>query len=233
MSPVPIRVVIADDDIWLLRDFRELLELEPDIEVVGVALDGAAAVDLCAGLLPDVVVMDVRMPVMNGIDATAALRQGRPDTCRVLVVTTFDLDDYVLGAVRAGASGFLLKDQAVEQLAAGIRTIARGDAIVAPRATARLLAELIEPTSPAPTGRSTLTDRELDIVRLIARGMTNEDIATEAFISRATVKTHVSSILSKLALTSRVQIVMWAYENGWADAAPDGMNLDFPSDRGG
>ncbi|MBC8091210.1 MAG: response regulator [Pseudonocardia sp.] len=182
----------------------------------------AAAVAACARLVPDVVVMDVRMPVMNGIDATRHLRRVHRERCRVLVVTTFDLDDYVLGAVRAGAAGFLLKDQAPDQLAAAVRTIAAGDAIVSPRATARLLREFVEPTVTGPADPAGLTARETDLVRLMARGLSNDELAAAAHISRATVKTHVSNVLAKLGLTSRIQVVVWAFEHGLAGPGPRG-----------
>jgi len=211
-----IRTVVVDDDARVRRDLATLLELEADIAVVAVAADGAAAVDVCDRLTPDVVVMDVRMPVMDGIEATRLLRRRHRARCRVLVLTTFDLDDYVLGAVRAGASGFLLKDQAPDHLAAAVRTIAAGDGIVAPRATARLLQEFVQPTLADQRSPDGLTDREVDLVRLMARGLSNTEIAAEAYISRATVKTHVSNILGKLNLTSRIQIVVWAYEHGLA-----------------
>jgi DNA-binding NarL/FixJ family response regulator len=213
----PIRVVVADDDVRVREDFRSLLEFEDDIVVIGTVNDGANAVSFCNRETPDVVVMDVRMPVMNGIDATRLLREVHDAVCRVLVVTTFDLDDYVLGAIRAGASGFLLKDQAPDQLADAVRTVAAGDAIVAPRATARLLAELVgQPERRARLRPADLTDRGLGIIQLMATGLSNEDISVRAGVSRSTVKTHVSNILPKLGLTSRIQIVVWAYENGWA-----------------
>jgi len=217
-----IRAVVADDDARVRHDFRAILELEEDIEVVAVAAEGAAAVDVCDRLEPDVVVMDVRMPVMNGIEATRCLRRQHADRCRVLVVTTFDLDDYVLGAVRAGASGFLLKDQAPDHLAVALRTIAAGEGIVSPRATARLLQEFVPPTGAGGAIPGGLTARELDLVRLMARGLSNEELAAAAYISRATVKSHVSHILTKLALTSRIQIVVWAYEHGLAGSPSQG-----------
>lgn len=219
MTP-PISVAVVDDDSRVRHDFRRLLELEPDIDVVGVINDGATAVDFCHRIDPDVVVMDVRMPAMNGIDATKAIRATHDATCRVLVVTTFDLDDYVLGAIHAGASGFMLKDRAPEQLAAAVRTVAAGDAILAPRATARLLAELVGLRRPDRTRPTGLTDRELEIITLMATGLANDEIASAASISRATVKTHVSNILTKLGLNNRIQIVVWAYETG--HAAPRG-----------
>lgn len=209
-----IRTVVVDDDARVRHDFTALLGLEPDIAVVADAADGAAAVDVCARLLPDVVVMDVRMPTMNGIEATRVLRRRHRERCRVLVVTTFDLDDYVLGAVRAGAGGFLLKDQAPELLAPAVRTIASGEGIVSPRATARLLQEFVAPDRAGRGAPGGLTGRELDLVALMARGLSNEEIAVRARISRATVKSHVSNILAKLELSSRLQVVVWAYEHG-------------------
>ena len=211
----PIRVVVADDDVRVRRDFRALLELESDIEVLAVVPDGSAAVEICSRLHPDVVVMDVRMPSVDGIEATRLLRSSGLPT-RVLVVTTFDLDQYVMAAVRAGASGFLVKDQAPERLAEAVRIVASGDAVVSPRATARLLQEFVDPAPTSGDSGGRLTAREEEVVRLMARGLSNDDIAMEALISRATVKTHVSSILSKLGLSSRIQIVVWAYEHGFA-----------------
>jgi DNA-binding NarL/FixJ family response regulator len=211
-----LRVVVVDDDARVRDDFRELLELEDDIEVIGVVADGATAVEFCQRTTPDVVIVDVRMPVMNGIDATTHIRSNvrHGSTCRVLVVTTFDLDNYVLGAIHAGASGFLLKDQAPDQLVSAVRIIAAGDAVVAPRATARLISELVERPTRRPTPPPGLTGRELEIIAMMSTGLSNEDIASMARISRATVKTHVSNILAKLGLTSRIQIVVWAYQHG-------------------
>ena len=211
---VPLRVVVADDDPRIRGDFAALLELEPDLTVVGTAADGTAVVDLCARLVPHVVVMDVRMPGRDGIAATRALRRRHRDRCRVLVVTTFDLDDYVLGAVRAGAAGFLLKDQAPDLLADAVRTVAAGDGVVSPRATARLLRELVAPGLAEGRAPGGLTEREAHVVALVARGLRNDEIAAQARISRATVKTHVSNVLAKLGLSSRLQIVVWAYEQG-------------------
>lgn len=211
-----LRVLIADDDPRVQHDFAALVELEPDLTVVGVAVNGEEAVERAMRLLPHVVIMDVRMPVMNGIEATRVLRRRHNDRCRVLVVTTFDLDAYVLGAVRAGASGFLLKDQAPDLLARAVRTVAAGEGVVSPRATARLLRELIDPhlgTSTRPAG---LTEREVQVVALMARGLSNEQIAERASITRATVKTHVSNVLAKLGLSSRLQVVVWASQHGLA-----------------
>jgi DNA-binding NarL/FixJ family response regulator len=211
-----LRVVVVDDDARIRADFRSILELEVGIEVVGVASDGVMGVELCERLQPDVVVMDVRMPEMNGIDATARLRRHNPTTCRVLVVTTFDLDEYVLGAARAGASGFLLKDQAPDDLAEAVRTAARGEAMVSPRATARLLAEFVPRASVKSAAVAALTEREQQVVQWMAQGLSNDEIAAAAFVSLGTVKTHVSNVLTKLALSSRLQVVVWAYENGLA-----------------
>ncbi len=210
----PITVVLADDDPRVREDFAALLLLEPDIDVLALACDGREAVHECSRHRPDVAIIDVRMPVMNGIEATRRIGDATDQRSRVLVVTTFDLDEYVFGSVRAGAAGFLLKDRAPEDLAPAVRVVAAGDGIVSPRATRRLLSAFAAPrTAVAPT---VLTEREIDVVRLLAKGLSNEDIADRARISRATVKTHVSSVLAKLGLTSRLQIVVWAFENGVA-----------------
>lgn len=215
LGPV-LRVVVADDDARVREDFTTLLDLEPDIAVVGAVADGAEAVDVAARLQPHVVVMDVRMPGRDGIEATRALRRRHQERCRVLVVTTFDFDEYVLGAVRAGAAGFLLKDQAPGLLAPAVRTVAAGEGVVSPRATARLLRELVAPHLSDDRPPAGLTEREADMVRLMARGLSNDEIAQRARITRATVKTHVSNVLAKLGLTSRLQVVVWAYEHGLA-----------------
>jgi DNA-binding NarL/FixJ family response regulator len=207
-----IRVLIADDDERVRRTFTALLELEKDITVVATVNDGEMAVEVANRLQPDVIVMDIRMPRLDGIGATTKLRVDNPSWGRILVVTTFDLDEYVLGAARAGAAGFLLKDQAPEELAKAVRLVALGEAIVSPRATARLLQEFVRPVA-NDAALKLLTDRELDVVRLMAKGLSNDDIAREAFISLGTVKTHVSNILAKLQLQSRIQIVVWAYEH--------------------
>jgi DNA-binding NarL/FixJ family response regulator len=208
---VSLRILVADDDERVRRSFAALLELESDMDVVATVNDGQSAVDVAQRLMPDVVVMDIRMPRLDGIEATRQIRAANPSWGKILVVTTFDLDEYVLGAARAGAAGFLLKDQAAEELARAVRVIASGEAIVSPRATARLLQEFVQPVA-SPIAAGLLTEREIDIVRLMARGLSNDDIAGEAFISLGTVKTHVSSILTKLQLQSRIQIVVWAYE---------------------
>lgn len=214
MNAGPTTVVIADDDPRIRHDFSTILGLEDDLEVVGAVADGAAAIECCRRLMPHVVVMDVRMPVMDGIEATRHIRNLSGDPCRILSVTTFDLDDYVLGTIRAGASGFLLKDQAPHLLAPAVRTVTRGDGIVSPRATARLLQELVRPAFDSARPAVGLTAREEEVVRLLARGLTNEEIAARAFISKATVKSHVSHILVKLGLSTRLEVVVWAYERG-------------------
>lgn len=207
-----VRVLIADDDARVQQDFQTIIDLESDMDVVGVTGDGVTTVEACRLHHPDVVVMDVRMPRLDGIAATRLVKSDPDLTCNVLVMTTFDLDDYVLGAIRAGASGFMLKDQATELLAPAVRTVAAGDGIVSPRATALLLRQF------APRRQSSadslLTRREREVIALLARGCTNEEIAAAAFITLATVKTHVSSILSKLNVKNRIQIAVWAYEHG-------------------
>jgi DNA-binding NarL/FixJ family response regulator len=210
-----LRVLLADDDASVRNDLRRLLELEPDIEVVAVCHDGQHAVDQCAYLLPDVAVLDIRMPVLDGISATIKIRN-RSSELSVLILTTFDIDEYVLGAIRAGAAGFLLKDQAPEQLAEAVRTVARGEAILAPRATARLIEEFTKPRQKPAERNATidsLTSREVDVLALIAQGLANETIANALQVSVPTVKTHVSNLLAKLQLQNRVQAVIWAYEN--------------------
>jgi DNA-binding NarL/FixJ family response regulator len=212
-----IRVVLADDDLSVRSDLRRLLELEDDMEVVAVAHDGSDAVQQCMQYMPDVVVLDVRMPILDGISAARLLRattDGRTTLPAVLILTTFDLDEYVLGAVRAGAAGFLLKDQAPEQLADAIRTVARGDAILAPRATARLLEELTRPTAIEPPELQDLTRRERDVFDRVVLGRSNTEIADELVVSLATVKTHMSNLLTKLSLDNRLHVVVWAYERG-------------------
>jgi DNA-binding NarL/FixJ family response regulator len=208
-----IRVLIADDDVSIRVDLRRLLELEDDIKVVGTSHDGGHAVDQARQLLPDVVVMDVRMPELDGIAATRAIVATNKN-CRVLILTTFDLDEYVVGAIHAGAAGFLLKEQAPDVLADAIRTVHRGDAVLAPGATARLFAELAAPTRHEPPKLDFLTRREQEILGLVAEGRSNEDIASQLVVSLATVKTHVSNLLTKLGLSNRVQVVAWAYEQG-------------------
>lgn len=209
-----IRVLIADDQAMVRSGLRLILETEDDIVVVAEADNGEEAVRLAGRERPDVVLMDVRMPVMDGLEATRQVTTRHPGT-RVIVLTTFDLDDYVYGALRAGASGFLLKDAEGDQLVEAIRVIASGDAIIAPSVTRRLIAEFAERPQAGPvTGLEELTDRELDVIRLVARGLSNSEIAEDLYVSETTVKTHVSHILSKLQLRDRVQAVVFAYESG-------------------
>jgi DNA-binding NarL/FixJ family response regulator len=216
-----IRVLLADDQALLRTGFRMILQAQPDLDVVGEAVDGADAVRQVARLGPDVVLMDVRMPVMDGIAATAEITAA--GSARVLVLTTFDLDEYAFAALRAGASGFLLKDVPPDVLAAGIRAVAAGDAVVSPRITRQLLdrfsAQLPDPAAPAaaPSPAVTLlTDREREVFAEVARGLTNAEIAARLHLSEATVKTHLTRVLAKLGLRDRVQIVIHAYEHGLA-----------------
>jgi DNA-binding NarL/FixJ family response regulator len=213
-----ITVVLADDHSLIRKGFRLILDAEPDIEVIGEAADGNEAVSVCAGLRPDLVLMDIRMPGRDGIEATRAIVDaGLPS--KVLILTTFDLDDYVYAALRAGASGFLLKDTQPDDLVAAIRTIASGDGVLAPGATKRLISQFAAQHAAQPGGpaasqiRETLTGRELEVLALIAAGMSNSEIAAELHLSTGTVKVHVGRILTKLSLRDRVQAVVLAYES--------------------
>lgn len=211
-----IRVVVADDMALVRGGMKMILEADPGIRVVGEAADGADAVEQIIRTGPDVAVMDIRMPGTDGIEATRRLQQRMP-AVRVLVVTTFHLDEYVHEALRAGAAGFLLKDTAPDSLVDAVRTVASGDALLSPAVTRQLIEHYVQrPTPDAElTGRfAELTPRELDVTRLVARGMTNAEIAGELFLGEGTVKTHVTAILSKLALRNRTQIVVAAYESG-------------------
>jgi DNA-binding NarL/FixJ family response regulator len=213
-----ITVALADDHALIRKGFRLILDAEPDIEVVGEAADGNEALSMCAELRPDVVLMDIRMPARDGIEATRDLvNAGLPS--KVLILTTFDLDDYVYAGLRAGASGFLLKDTQPDDLVAAIRTIASGDGVLAPGATRRLISRFAAQQAAQPDGRAasrireTLTARELDVLTLIAAGMSNSEIAAELHLSAGTVKVHVGRILTKLCLRDRVQAVVLAYES--------------------
>jgi DNA-binding NarL/FixJ family response regulator len=213
---VTIRVLIADDQELVRAGFGAILAKQPDIEVVGEAADGAAAVTLTERLHPDVVLMDVRMPNVDGIEATRRLA-ALGSASRVLMLTTFDLDEHVYEAMRAGASGFLLKDVPREELASAVRTVARGDALLAPAITRRLVEDFVR--RPPPTGArnerfAELTARELEVLTLIARGRSNSEIAGELYLSEATVKTHITRVLQKLGVRDRVQSVIVAYEHG-------------------
>jgi DNA-binding NarL/FixJ family response regulator len=210
-----IRVLIADDQALMRGGFRMILDAEEDIEVVGEAIDGRDAVEQFGRLAPDVVVMDVRMPAMDGIEATRRLAAGG-STARVLILTTFDLDEYVYEALRAGASGFLLKDRPPEELVAAVRVVASGEALLAPSVTRRLIEEFASrPKAPTPPRElDELTDREREVLVLMARGLSNAEIAARLFLAETTVKTHVGHVLQKLRLRDRAQAVVVAYESG-------------------
>jgi DNA-binding NarL/FixJ family response regulator len=209
-----IRVLLADDQGLVRAGFKMILGAEGDLEVVGEAADGLQAVELVARLEPDVVLMDIRMPGLDGIEATRRALAVRPEV-RVVVLTTFDLDEYVYAALRAGASAFLLKDAKESQLLAAIRVVADGGALFAPGITERLVARFAEP-APEPSGEAlrTLTAREREVLALVARGLSNAEIAQQLVVSEHTTKTHVASLLAKLGLRSRVQAVVVAYESG-------------------
>jgi DNA-binding NarL/FixJ family response regulator len=213
----PVRVLLADDQPLLRTGFRMVLGAQPDLDVVGEAGDGAEAVSLARRLLPDVVLMDVRMPRMDGVAATRAIVEARLPV-RVLVLTTFDLDEYVVGALRAGASGFLAKDVPADDLVTAIRTVAAGEAVVGPRILKRLLdrfaAALPDPRETVRPALATLTEREREVLVQVARGLSNAEIARKLSVSETTIKTHVGHVLTKLGLRDRVQAVVLAYESG-------------------
>jgi DNA-binding NarL/FixJ family response regulator len=213
-----IKVLVADDQTLVRAGFRVLVESAPDLEVVGEAGDGAEAVELARQRLPDVVLMDIRMPRMDGLEATRRIvALDRAEAVRVLVLTTFDLDEYVYQALRAGASGFLLKDTPPADLLAAIRVVAAGDALLAPSVTRRLIAEFAhrpQPSAVTPAALAALTDREREVLALVARGLSNAEIAEALVVSGATAKTHVSRVLAKLGARDRAQLVMLAYETG-------------------
>jgi DNA-binding NarL/FixJ family response regulator len=226
-----VRVVLADDQALLRKGFRMILEAEEDIDIVGEAADGADAVRLAELYGPDVVLMDVRMPVLDGIEATRAITETAGDRTRVLILTTFDLDEYAFSALRAGASGFLLKDVPPPELVSAIRTVAHGDAVVSPRITRRLLEEYADTLpdlsgqaggSTAPGGAgpgenaelASLTEREREVLLAVADGLSNAEIAQRLYVSEATVKSHVGRLLAKLGLRDRVQAVVFAFQTG-------------------
>ncbi len=211
-----IRVVVADDQGMVRSGFSVLLNAQPDIEVIGEAVNGREAVTLAAESRPDVILMDVRMPVLDGLQATRQIT-GMPDPPKVLVLTTFDLDDYVYEALRSGASGFLLKDASARELADAVRLVAAGDALLAPGVTRRLIAEFARMGAPRTPGRAQLdglTERESEVLALVARGLSNAEIAHRLVVAEQTIKTHVSRILMKLGLRDRTQAVVLAYETG-------------------
>lgn len=213
-----IRVLIADDQMMVRQGFTVLLNAEPGIEVVGQAVDGVDAVEKVAELAPDVVLMDIRMPRLGGIDATRRITEAPGATVKVLVLTTFDLDEYVYEALRAGASGFLLKDASAAELAQAVRVVAAGDALLAPNITKRLIAEFSRvstaPRAPSRDRVGDLTERETEVLFLVAQGLSNAEIAGRLVVAEQTVKTHVSRILVKLGLRDRTQAAVFAYESG-------------------
>jgi DNA-binding NarL/FixJ family response regulator len=216
-----IRVLVVDDQAMVRAGFAALLAAQPDIDVVGQAEDGAVAVSMAAEYQPDVVLMDVRMPVMDGLEAAerilAAPREADAPAVHILMLTTFDVDDYVYDALRLGASGFLLKDALADELVAAVRIVAAGEALLAPSVTKRLIEQFAKSSNrPAPSLErlGSLTERELEVMTLVGRGLSNQEIAASLFIAEQTVKTHVSKILSKLGLRDRVQAVVLAYDTG-------------------
>ena len=215
-----MRVVIADDQQLVRAGLRMILESQPDIEVVGEAGDGVEALELARRTHPDVLLMDIRMPRMDGLEATRALAaQPGTATTRVLILTTFQVDDYVFEAMRSGASGFLLKTAPPEELVHAVRVVAGGDALLSPAVTRSVVAEfarLSPAPRPAPPELGTLTERETEVLKLVAAGLSNTEIAARLFLGEATVKTHVGRVLGKLGLRDRVQAVVFAYENGIA-----------------
>lgn len=220
------RVLIADDDDLMRAGLVELLSDEPELEIVGEASTGREAVERARRLGPDVVLMDVRMPDLNGLEATRELARAAPRT-RVLILTTFEQDDYVFGALRAGASGFLLKRTRPEELIAAVHTIARGDSLLSPSVTRRVIDRMAQQPLPELAARARLdelTRREREVLELVARGLSNREIAAELFVEESTVRTHVKRIQMKLQLRDRVQIVIFAYETGVNQAAPAAAN---------
>jgi DNA-binding NarL/FixJ family response regulator len=213
-----IKVLVVDDEVLLRAAFSSLIEAEDDLEVVGAAANGQQAAELAEKLMPDVVVMDVRMPVLDGIEATRRITRDRPGS-RVLILTTFDLDEYVFEALRAGASGFALKSRPPEELLSGIRTVAAGEALLAPNVTRRLIGHFTgrtTATAKTPWGLDELTEREREVLTLVARGLSNAELAGALHVSLPTAKTHVSRILTKLGARDRTQLVILAYESGIA-----------------
>jgi DNA-binding NarL/FixJ family response regulator len=219
-----IRVLVADDQSMVRAGFRMLLSREEDIEVVAEASNGVEAVEKAARFRPTVVLMDIRMPELDGLEATRRIL-AVDDAARILILTTFDLDEYVYDALRAGASGFVLKDDPPEQLLAAIRVVAAGEALLSPTVTKRVIKRFTRARQPAPPRRfDDLSERELEVFRLVARGLSNAEIAQELYISETTVKTHITHILQKLDLRDRVQAVVLAYETGLFDTDAQGTS---------
>jgi DNA-binding NarL/FixJ family response regulator len=214
-----IRVLLVDDQALVRAGFRMILDAEDGLDVVGEATDGHEAIEQVRALRPDVVLMDIRMPELDGLEASRRIIEGQGDSApKILMLTTFDLDEYVYEALRAGASGFLLKDTPPEQLVSAIHVVAEGEALLAPSITRRVISEFVKGTGPKPATQfpklGDLTARELEVLRAIARGLSNAEIARELYVSETTVKTHVARILMKLGLRDRVQVVVLAYEAG-------------------
>jgi DNA-binding NarL/FixJ family response regulator len=211
-----ISVLIADDQELVRTGFRAILSSEPDIEVVGEAGDGRQGIEAAGRLSPDVILMDIRMPILDGLEATRRIVTGPDSKPRVLILTTFDLDEYVYEALRSGASGFMLKDNPAEQLITAVHVVAEGEALLAPSVTRRLIAEFARHRPPAekPAELASLSGRELEVLRLVARGLSNGEIVRELYVAETTVRTHVGRILTKLSLRDRVQAVVLAYETG-------------------
>ena len=211
-----VRVVVVDDQELVRTGFRVILDSEPDIEVVGEAGNGREAIEVAERLRPDVVLMDIRMPHLDGLEATRRIVTDLKEGPRVLILTTFDLDEYVYEALRSGASGFLLKDGPADQLLSAVRVVARGDALLAPQITRRLIAEFARhsPRAHKSEQLEALTERELEVLKRVARGLSNAEIASELYVSETTIRTHVGRMLTKLDLRDRVQAVVLAYETG-------------------
>ena len=215
-----IRIMLVDDQAMVRAGFRMILESEDDFAVVGEAADGVEALELVERCRPDVILMDIRMPRMDGVEATARILSDHPSdgsNPRILVLTTFDLDDYVYAVLRSGASGFLLKDAPAEQMIDAVRVVHRGDALLSPSVTRRLIEEVTRRPDPSRTpvpGLDELTERELEVLKLVARGLSNSEVAERLFLGEATIKTHLGRVLSKRNLRDRVQAVVLAYESG-------------------